>query len=229
MRQMSSEQLKNHFENVFGPTLGAKYYVLHNQVTHVHMNWAMISELVKDQEQRSLLQSAGGYFFIEAHRVFANDVILRLSRLTDPARSGRPNQQRENLSLYALLDDISDPCSKSRIKNLIEEAKAKIAPLKKHRDKRIAHFDLNVALNNQTFSLPSINNQSVDEALLAVGKVLGQLRDEYEGTSTVNKWVPVQTVPDIKGLLYYLEKGFSQEQSRKDKFLASRNRQPTQD
>lgn len=222
---MSSEQLKNHFETAFGPTLGAKYYVLHNQVTHVHMNWVMISELVKDQEQRSLLQSVGGYFFIEAHRVFANDVILRLSRLTDPAQQGR----QENLSLYALLDDISDPCSKSKIKNLIEKAKDKIAPLKKHRDKRIAHFDLNVALNNQTFSLPSINNQSVDEALLAVSKVLGQLRDEYEGTSTANEWVPVQTVPDIKGLLYYLEKGFSQEQSRRDKFLASRNRQPTQD
>ena len=60
MRYMSSEQLKNHFETVFGPEMGAKYYVLQSQVTHVHMNWAMIRELVKDQEQRSLLQSTGG-------------------------------------------------------------------------------------------------------------------------------------------------------------------------
>lgn len=171
------------------------------------MNWAMISELVKNQEQRSLLQSTGGYFFIEAHRVFANDVILRLSRLTDPARQGR----QENLSLYALLDDISDPTLKSKIKNLIEEAKAKIAPLKEHRHKRIAHFDLQVALKNPNFSLQPISNQSVDEALAAVGDVLEHLRARYTGTSRVNLWVPVQTIPDIEGLLYYLESGFSQD------------------
>ena len=52
-------------------------------------------------------------------------VILRLSRLTDPAQQGN----QENLSLWALLDDICDPTLKSKIKNLIKEAKAKIAPL----------------------------------------------------------------------------------------------------
>lgn len=60
MSYMSSEQLKNHFETVFGPELGAKYYVLRNQVIHVHMNWAMITELVRGQERRPLLKSTGG-------------------------------------------------------------------------------------------------------------------------------------------------------------------------
>lgn len=182
MSYMSSEQLKDHFKAVFGPELGAKCYVLQSQVTHVHMNWAMISELVKDQEQRLLLQSTGGYFFIEAHRVFVNDVILRLSRLTDRPQQGG----QENLSLCALLDDICDPTLKSRIKCLIEEAKAKIAPLKKHRHKRIAHSDLHVALQSPNVSLPSLNNQSVDEALSAVGKVLEQLEEGYTGSSKSN-------------------------------------------
>ena len=225
MRQMSSEQLKNHFETVFGAELGAKYYVLQNQVTHVHMNWAMISELVKNQEQRSLLQSTGGYFFIEAHTVFANDVILRLSRLTDPARQGR----QENLSLYALLDDISCPTLKSEIEDLIEKAKAQIAPLKEHRHKRIAHFDLDVALKNPNFSLQPISSDSMDKALVAVGDVLEQLREGYTGTSRVNLWVPVQTIPEIEGLLYYLKSGLSQEQARRDEALAGISQQPTQD
>ena len=216
MRHMSSEQRENDFERVFGPELGAKYYVLDSQVTYAHMNWAMISELVKDQERRSLLQSTGGHFFIETHRVFANDVILRLSRLTDPARQGK----QENLSLYALLGDISDPTLKSEIKNLIENAKAIIAPLKEHRHKRIAHFDLQVALKDPSFSLQPISNQSVDEALAAVGDVLEQLWEGYAGTSTENLWVPVQTIPDIEGLLYYLESGLSQEQARRDEALA---------
>lgn len=211
MINMSNTDRKKHFMQLFGPNLGAKYHVLLNHVIHIHMKWAQISELVKTPERRSLLKSAGGYFFIEVHKVFTDDVILCLSRLTDPAQQGR----QENLSLYALLDDISDPSLKSKIEDLINEAKDKIAPLKEHRHKRIAHFDLDVALKNPGFNLPRIGNQSIDEALSAVGKVLGQLQDEYEGTSTVWDWVPTGAVPDIEGLLIYLESGLDQEESRR--------------
>ena len=217
MRQMSSEQLKNHFENVFGPALGEKYYVLNNQVIIAHMNWAMIGELVKDQERRSLLKSTGGHFFVEVHRAFVNDVILRLSRLTDPAQQGR----QDNLSLYAFLDDINDPSLKSKIGNLIDEAKDKITPLKEHRHKRIAHFDLQVALNNPNFALQPISNESVDEALSAVGEVLEQLREGYTSTSKIQMWVPVEAVQNIKHLLFYLEAGLSESQSYGAKFFAS--------
>lgn len=211
MTSMSAADVKNHFMQIFGPDLGAKYYGLRNQVIHVNMHWAMIRELVKSEERRSLLKTTGGYFFITAHRIFGDDVILRLTRFVDRAKQ----RGQDNLSLRALLGDISDPYIESKIRNLIEEAERKIAPLKVHRHKRIAHFDLRLALNDPNFSLPPISNQSVDEALSAVGEVLGQLEDEYAGTSTVHEWVPVQTVPEVEGLLYYLEDGLSQDQSRR--------------
>lgn len=210
MTSMSAADLKNHFMQIFGADLGAKYDGLRDEVILVHAHWAMITEFVNGEERRKLLVSTGGYFFLEVHRVFVDDVILRLSRLTDPAQQGRGRQK--NLSLYALLDDISDPSLKSKIQNLIEEAKKKIAPLREHRHKRIAHFDLNVAFNDPSFSLPSINGQSVDEALAAVGEVLGQLLDEYQGTSTIHEWVPIDAVPNIEGLLHYLEVGLDQEE-----------------
>ena len=206
MRYMSAEEQENRFVKGFGSDLGAKYYVLHSQVIHVHMNWAMINELVKDQERRSLLQSTGGYVFVEVHKAFVNDVIVRLSRLTDPARQG----QHDNLSLWALLDDsCCDPCLKSKSEKLIKEAEAIISPLRARRDKRSAHFDLDVALNPNV-SLPPISDQSVDEALLAVGEVLEQLMEGYTGTSREQLWVPIETVPNIEGLLHYLEAGLSQ-------------------
>ena len=213
---MSDTDVKDHFVNIFGPKLGPKYHLLRNQVIHVHMNWAMIVELTKDQERRSLLQSTGKLFFFEVHRAFVNDVLLRLSRLIDPAQQG----QHDNLSLWALLDDICDPCSKSRIKKLIEEAEGKIKPLRQHRDKRIAHFDLDVALD-PSVTLPPFNDQSVDEALSAAGEVVEQLQKEYTGTSRIQMWVPEDAVPNIEHLLFYLEAGLSQAQSRKtDHFSA---------
>lgn len=211
MTSMSAADVKNHFTQIFGPDLGAKYYGLRNQVIHVNMHWAMIRELVKSEERRSLLKTTGGYFFITTHKIFGDDVILRLSRLVDRAKQGG----QDNLSLWALLGDINDPCIESKVRNLIEEAERKIAPLKVHRHKRIAHFDLRLALNDPNFSLPPISNQSIDEALAAVAEVLGQLQDEYEGASTEREWVPIETVSEIEGLLYYLENGLNNEESRR--------------
>lgn len=222
---MSSEQLKNHFETVFGPELGAKYFVLKNNVTHAHMNWAMSSELMKGNERRLLLHFAGRRFFTEVYRLFVNDVILRLSRLTDPAQQGK----QENLSLYALLDDISCPTLKSEIEDLIKIAKDIIAPLKEHRHKRIAHFDLQVALQNPNINLPSFTERTIEEALAAVGDVLEQLWEGYAVIPREISWVPVGIIPEIEGLLYYLESGLSQDQARRDELLTSRNRHHTQD
>ena len=217
MAFMSSTEVKEHFAYIFGPELGTKYHVLRNQVIHVHMNWALIVELTKDQERRSLLNSTGRHFFFEVHRAFVNDVLLRLSRLTDPARQG----QHDNLSLWALLDDICDPCIRFRIKKLIEDAEGKIRPLKQHRDKRIAHFDLDVALDPNV-TLPPFNDQSVDEALSAAGEVLEQLQEEYTGTSREQMWVPIDTEQNIEHFLYYLTAGLDQSQARRDKLMARR-------
>lgn len=221
----SSEQRKKQFETVFGAKLGAKYFVLENYVTHAHMNWAMISELMKDNERRLLLDFAGRRFFLEVYRLFVNDVILRLSRFTDPAQQGN----QENLSLWVLLDDICDPILKSKVKNLIEKAKAKIAPLKTHRHKRIAHSDLQVALQTSNDSLPPFTEQTIDEALAAVGDVLDQLWEGYAVIPRVISWVPAEIIPESEGFLRYLESGLSQDQARWDELLASRNRHLTQD
>lgn len=219
MTHMSDTDVKTHFVKVFGPKLGAKYHALRYQVILAHMNWVMLIELTKSQERRSLLESTGRYFFVQAHSVFMNEVILGLSRLTDKAQQGA----HDNLSLMALLADICDPCLKSRIKKLIEKAEAKIEPLKIHRDKRIAHFDLNVAIDPNV-TLPPIDDASVEEALAAVGKVLEQLRDEYTGHSTIQKWVPVDAVPDIEHLLFYLEAGLSEGKSYAKKRLERRQK-----
>ena len=221
----SSEQRKNRFETVFGAELGAKYFVLENYVTHAHMNWAMISELMKGKERRLLLHCAGKDFFHEVYRLFVNDVILRLSRLTDPAQQGG----QENLSLWALLDDICDPTLKSKIENLIEKAKAKIAPLKEHRHKRLAHSDRLVALQDPNVSLPPFNEQTIDEALAAVVDVLDQLWEGYPVVPRKISWVPVGTIPEIEGFLHCLESGLSQDKARWDELLAIRNRHLTQD
>lgn len=202
----------NETVKILSLSLGKKYLALRGEVSHAHRNWAMSNELdvlsEEDEERRELLFDAGGFFFVELRTIFWDDAILRLSRLTDKVQQGPPNNPRHNLSLRALLDDISDPTLRSKVEKLIKEAEAKIELMRIHRNKSIAHLDRDVTLSNPT-SLPPIYPQSVDEALLAVGKVLDQLMEGYTGRSDIHKWDSEEDISDIEGLLYYLEAGLN--------------------
>ena len=200
-----ADRVNNETVKILGPELGKKYNALRGEVFHAHRNWAMSSELdvlSEDGERRELLLDTGGCFFVELRTVFWDDAILRLSRLTDPAEQ----PPYENLSLWALLNDICDPTLRSKVEKLIEEAAAKIGPMRTQRNKVIAHLDLGVTLKKPT-SLPSIYAQSVDDALSAVGRVLEQLMEGYTGRSDIHEWGSEEAISDIEGLLYYLEAG----------------------
>ena len=197
--------------SVFGLELGRKYLVLRQEVYHVHVNWAMSSVLdvvTEDGEPRELLLDTGGYFFVELRTLFWDDAILRLSKLTDKAQQGPSNNPRHNLSLRALLDDISDPTLRSKVEKLIKEAEDKIEVMRIHRNKSIAHLDRDVTLNNQV-SLPVLYPQHVDEALLAVGKVLDRLMEGYTGKPYMHEWSTEEANSEIERLLYYLEAGLN--------------------
>ena len=205
------DHVNNEAVRVLGSELGKKYIALREEVYHAHMNWAMSSELdvlSEDGEHRELLLDTGGYFFVELRTVFWDDAILRLSRLTDKAQQGPSNNPRHNLSLWALLDDISDPTLRSKVEKLIKEAEDKIKLMRIYRNKSIAHLDRDVALDKST-SLPPIYAQSVDDALSAVGKVLDQLMEGYTGRSDIHEWGSEEANSDIEGLLYYLEAGLN--------------------
>ena len=196
---------------MLGPELGKNYIALRGEVYRVHMNWAMSSELdvvTEDGEPRELLLDSGGYFFVELRTLFWDDAILRLSKLTDKAQQGPPNNPQHNLSLRALLDDINDPTLRSEVEKLIKEAEAKIEVMRIYRNKSIAHLDRDVTLNNQT-SLPVLYPQYVDEALLAVGKVLDRLMEGYTGRTYMHEWGTEEAIADLEGLLYYLEAGLN--------------------
>lgn len=203
-----TDHANNEAVRLLGSELGKKYIALKEEVIHAHRNWAMSSELdvlsiAKDgEERRKLLLDTGGYFFVELRTVFWDDAILRLSRLTDQAEQ----HSHENLSLRALLNDICDPTLRSKVEKRIEEAAAKIEPMRIHRHKTIAHLDLDVSLNRQT-NLPLIYAQSVDDALSAVGKVLDQLMEGYTGKSDIHEWGSEEAVSDLENLFYYLEAG----------------------
>ena len=214
MRYATSQDLKNQHNNVFGPRLGPLYHDLYSEVCHVHEKWAIYCALFdKSDERIDILNEVSPYFFWTVQNSLLEDIILHLSRLTDPAaQSGR-----SNLSLFALPDAINDPrfdSIKSEISQLVEDAKAKTDNFREWRNKRIAHRDLTLALN-QSESLPSVQKKDIEKALSSIGKVLANLRDGYCGTSTVYEWTPINSNVCVEELVYYLSFATWMEKRRK--------------
>ena len=203
MRYTTSQDLEYQHKSMFGPILGPLYHDLYNEVCHVHEKWDIYCALFgKSKKRIDLLNEISRHFFWTIQNALLDDIILHLSRLTDPTeQSGR-----SNLALFSIPEAISDPkfdSLKSEISQLVENAKTKTESFRVRRNKRIAHRDLKVALN-QSASLPSVQKKDMEGALSSLSKVLTHLKDGYCGTSTVNEWTPINSDGCVEELVYHL-------------------------
>jgi hypothetical protein len=98
------------------------------------------------------------------------EVILGVSRLTDPPKTGK----HANLVLASLLDDPSIDKHAGLSKELdkaITKIKADAAPIRHHRDKYIAHLDEGTAVEATNNPLPGIKKGLIRQIIDDMGKV----------------------------------------------------------
>jgi hypothetical protein len=103
--------------------------------------------------------------------------LLRISRLTDPPKTGRAG--RQNLSIQALPALISDATLKARVTQLVADAVAETAFCRDWRNRRIAHSDLLLALDQPTTPLADASRLNVKTALLSLTAVLNAVAGHY--------------------------------------------------
>jgi hypothetical protein len=102
---------------------------------------------MEDQERVNLLNKAAGWFFGRVQLFMRTDMILGVSRLTDPAGTG----ERTNLTLEALLTDPKleqKPDLRAELQKRIGEVRAKAETIRKFRHKQLAHMDHAAALGD---------------------------------------------------------------------------------
>lgn len=114
-----------------------------------------------------LLNLVGGEFFADVQQILWDDLLLRVTRLTDPAATGR----KDNLTVQRL----PDLCERDKFPgNMVQEQvdaavqAAKFA--RSHRNLRISHKDLAYAIGGS--KLPSTTLGQIRAALDAVHAVL---------------------------------------------------------
>lgn len=130
---------------------------LRYSVVWLHAKWTIFEQLFcRDQQRIDLMERRAASFFSVIHDSLQNDLIVGLCRLTDPAATGRPKNQHQNLTLLRLAETVAtaEPgsCFASDVNAQAKELQRFCCPLREWRDKRLAHTDLPTAVTAQLLS-----------------------------------------------------------------------------
>ncbi|MBA7589297.1 hypothetical protein ES708_31379 [subsurface metagenome] len=158
------------------PLLKELYDELLNEVVWLNARWRQYEELFETSPSNiGVLNEAAGLFFRIIQEELWNATLLQLSRLTDRSETMR----KDNLSLQALSSLIEDTEFKEEITSLVEEAVKATTFARDWRNRKLAHTDLKLALNQKAKPLATANRKKVTDAIKAVSIIIQRLSKYY--------------------------------------------------
>jgi hypothetical protein len=174
---MNYEEIEQRNITVMGDVLGKQYSVLFNEVTALHFYWQEFIQSFGTNDERinRLNRSAPGFFAMLQNQQFETNM-MHIARLTDPVSSAG----RKNLTLLNLPSLVLDAGLNSKLTLLVEDAKNKSEFARSWRNRRFAHNDLLLAIQDgKATPLPRATKDEVNAALAAFAEVLNAIEHHY--------------------------------------------------
>jgi hypothetical protein len=159
------------------------YEALYQQVSYLYAKWGVFCQLYgSTKEVVDLLNNSAPSFFRICEDVLVDDILLNISRLTDPKQTFK----RDNLSLERLvhsIDEVQFPKLKDEIEKLLAKAKDKCTFARDLRNKRIAHNDLSTKLQVNPNPLPTVTRKKIEDALESICNVMNAVAGYFEDST----------------------------------------------
>ena len=156
------------------------FEALWNEVSSVHMQWKIYSQIFANQQQIKELETFARTFFHVIHRCLISEIVLSCARLTD-----RPRMHgRENLSLRQLVPMVEKDDQKLA-KKLAEEIgtlKELCDCLIEWRNHSLAHNDLQTALGEVV--LPGLQRNKIEDVLASIRSIMNDCERSLLGSIT---------------------------------------------
>ena len=150
--------------------LTAFYDPLKNEAMLAHAEFQIWDELYATHPDRvAILNATAGGFFSMLSPVLADNVMMRLSRLTDPPGAGK----RRNLTLRGLIPLLTEASpGVAAFTERLEALEASCDAMRVQRNKRMAHLDLDTATVDGADPLPGVRVSDIRKALLELQEAM---------------------------------------------------------
>jgi hypothetical protein len=155
------------------------YKHLYNEVCWLDYHWLIYCQLYTNEPNVKLLNESAPSFFRICQDIFADYVLLTISRLTDPHQTFK----KDNLSFAQLVnrvDGTSYPALKKRLEKHLTKLAKTCEFARKARNKRIAHNDLTTKLKvSNSLMTISIKNK-IDMTRKGFHKLLNEVEEYFQ-------------------------------------------------
>lgn len=211
-RYHSPDEVKQPYIEKMGPELGAVFNELWQEVTRLHIRWGEYVVLFGEKETRiRLLNDASPLFFRIVQDSLWEQIVLQIARLTDPPEMG----QKSNLWLKRLRGLIREETIALKVEGTIDVAMERAIFVRDWRNRKLAHNDLALSLNQSAEALAPASRLAIKTSLKAIADVLNCIEVYYVGSTTV-----FDVGSDGKGaenLLYVINEGLRAVETRRKK------------
>ena len=157
-------------EEELGREFSMIFQSLRNDWASCLMRYKEIRKLFGDAERVKLLNAIGGGLFRDVQQMSWSDLMVRLTRLTDPPKSAG----KDNLTLRRLPDHCGEDL-REEVSGLVSKAVTAAAFARDWRNRHISHSDLARAIDPSAEPLAPADLRKVKAALDAVHAVLNAI------------------------------------------------------
>lgn len=154
--------------------------MLSGETMELRQSYKVYSRLFMENQGLTTLmgKSLGGLMGM-FQSLLQDEMFLSIGRLTDQDSRSQPN-----MSLWRLFDSVPDadsPDYESKLSTAFESLRVAVTEIRKHRHKRIAHFDLNVS--TQAAVLPEVTFLKLKDVIAQIEELLNIVYWEFERTT----------------------------------------------
>ena len=156
-------------------TLESVFECVNRSVIQLNLRWKIFCQLFDSgSESIALLNASGAEVFCLFQRLALDDIIMTLSRLTDPSENGR-NKSDENANIKYLLQKAVnlDQDTSAELHASLARIEEYVKDMRVHRNKALAHADLRHTL--QPDGLPQLCYDDLEEAMKECRELMSKL------------------------------------------------------
>jgi AbiU2 len=191
-RYRSSAEVKAEFVASLPPRTGELAYELSRSITFLHLKWKLFRALYGTSRERiDLLNRTAPAFFAYLDQIMFHDVVLAITRLTDPPGTGK----RKNACLARLIMLLAPHVGAAELAGWRSELSllnAAVQPLREARNRYLAHDDLPSALNHHPRSMPGASRAQVETMLQRIRGLFESIEEKFCGSHTPHEFVDAQ-------------------------------------
>ena len=196
---ITSAEHRAALERRMGPDFTRLFLELDGECDWLRHKWAEFDELFgRGPEWVELLNRVASSFFYVINQVLFENIMLHLSRLTDPPES----MGRANLTVMTLSELVTEPPLKKRVEEMSSEARSNCQFARDWRNKRLAHTDLSAFRGELAVPLPKVTAESIKTALASLRAIFTAVEEHCGLPPTAFAGDPWGARP----LVYHLER-----------------------